>query len=78
MMGKYVVEYVVQLMLALCRVMAVNELDFPNPGIIGDASEYKVAPLYPLDTFSSSDLQSSAAAEGEKETICGKGESSTE
>ena len=45
----------------------MNELDFPNPGIIGDASEYKVSPLYPLDTLSS-DHQSSATTDTERET----------
>ena len=60
------------------RVMAVNELDFPNPGIIGDASEYKVAPLHPLDTLSS-DHQSSTTADIERETVfANKGGSSAE
>ena len=60
--------------------MAVNELDFPNPATIGDASEYKVTPLYPLDVaISSSDHQSSATADGEREsTFADKGESSVE
>ena len=60
--------------------MAVNELDFPNPGIIGDASEYKVTPLYPLDTIvNSSDRQSSAAADVERESVfADKGGSSAE
>ena len=56
------------LILICCRVMAVNELDFPNPGIIGDASEYKVSPLYPMDTLSS-EHQSSATADIERETV---------
>ena len=58
----------------------MNELDFPNPATIGDASEYKVTPLYPLDVaISSSDHQSSATAEGEREsTFADKGESSVE
>lgn len=60
------------------RVMAVNELDFPNPGTIGDASEYKVTPLYPLDTaISTSDHQSSAAADVES-AFADKGGSSVE
>ena len=60
--------------------MAVNELDFPNPGTIGDASEYKVTPLYPLDTaISTSDHQSSAAADVERESaFADKGGSSVE
>lgn len=60
--------------------MAVNELDFPNPGTIGDASEYKVTPLYPLDTaISTSDHQSSAAADVERESaFADKGGSNVE
>lgn len=59
--------------------MAVNELDFPNPGSIGDASEYKVTPLYPLDTLmNSSGRQSSqGAADVERESVFGKKEGSS-
>ena len=60
--------------------MAVNELDFPNPATIGDASEYKVTPLYPLDTaISISDHQSSTAADMERASaFADKGGSSVE
>lgn len=62
-----------------CRVMAVNELDFPNPGSIGDASEYKVSPLYPLDTLSSDHQSSGAIADIERETVfANKGSSGAE
>ena len=59
--------------------MASNELDFPNPGTIGDASEYKVSPLYPLDTLSSDHQSSGATADIERDTVfANKGGSSAE